>query len=480
MGPRRVTSILLLAALVAAGLLPQPARASRTQESLFQDDASIVYASAARRDRTLDELRGLGVDVLRVNVIWNRYAPHPRSKRKPRFDARDPSRYPRLGAIDAVVNGATARGISVLLTVTAPGPAWASRCKGSPSRRRICSPKPSEYGAFMTALGRRYPGVTRWSIWNEPNLGSWLTPQWSRRGGHWVRWSPVMYRGLVRAATAALAATGHGGDQVLLGETAPGGRTSGSYFKRNIAPADFYRELFCLDARGRKLRGRAARVRGCGRYAPLAVTGIAHHRYTRGAGLSPHNRGARGDITIASLGRLSHWADAGARRGRVPHGLPIWLTEFGFQTRPPDPFSGTSLGNQARWINESDWMMWHNARVRSVAQYEMRDERVIGAFQTGLRFFRGRAKPGLAAYRLPIWVSRGRSSTRLWLHVRPQARIGAPQEVTIQYRARRARRWSTLGKATTDANGYVFTSIRRRAAFWRFRWSGHYSRTAAG
>jgi len=156
----------------------------------------------------------------------------------------------------------------------------------------------------------------------------------------------------------------------------------------------------------------------------------------------------------------------------------MWLTEFGFQTNPPDRYAGTSLRNQARWLNEADWISWRMGRIRSVAQYQLRDERDLGAFQTGLRFASGRAKPGLAAYRLPIWVVGGRRSTKLWLHVRPQARLGAAQEVTIQYRSRRGRPWRTLRTATTNANGYVYTSTSRRAAWWRFRWNGMTSRTA--
>jgi hypothetical protein len=480
MRARPTFTIVLLAALGAAGLLPQPALASRAQQSLFQDDVSLLYSGDARRERTLDELRSLGVDVVRLNVRWNRYAPSPRSKRRPSFDATDPNAYP-LGEVEAAVDGARARGMQVILTPTGPGPAWASRCSGSVNKRRICDPSPVEFGRYVTALGRRYPQVSSFSIWNEPNHTGWLTPQWRKRGGRYVRWSPHMYRGLVRAAIGALAATGHhDGDEILLGETAPIGRTTGSYFNRSVAPADFYRELFCLDSRGRRLGGRAARVRGCSSYQRLAVTGVAHHPYTRGAGQHPRSRPpGRGDITLAVISRLAVWLDRGARRGRVPRGLPIWLTEFGFQTNPPDRFAGVSLTTQARWLNESDWIAWRNGRIRSVAQYELRDERPRGAFQTGLRFVGGKAKPGLAAYRLPIWPVATRGGTRIWLHVRPQARTGTPQTVTIQHRSKRSGPWRTLGTATTNANGFVHTSTSRRARYWRFTWNGRSSRTAS-
>src|SRR3954447_20229918 len=210
---RRTAALIFLAVLA---IVPAPAHASRSQESLFEDEVSLLYSGAERRDQTLDELQGLGVDVIRANVIWNRYTPSPGSKRKPSFDASDPNAY-ALGELDALVAGASARGMTVLLTPTGPGPAWASSCGGSVSARRICNPKPAEFGHFVTALGKRYPTVNRWSIWNEPNQGGWLTPQWKKSARKHIPPAPTIYRSLVRAATPALQASRHAGDQILLG-----------------------------------------------------------------------------------------------------------------------------------------------------------------------------------------------------------------------------------------------------------------------
>jgi len=44
--------------------------------------------------------------------------------------------------------------------------------------------------------------VKRWAIWNEPNVGSWLTPQYIRRGGRLIANSAIRYRRLVRAAAS--------------------------------------------------------------------------------------------------------------------------------------------------------------------------------------------------------------------------------------------------------------------------------------
>src|SRR4051812_10366841 len=233
---RRATLLIVFAVLA---LLPGPAQASQSQESVFEDETSLLYSGPERRDQTLDELRDLGVDVIRANVIWNRYAPSPQSKSKPSFDATDPNAY-ALGEMDALVAGASARGMAVLLTPTGPGPAWASSCGGSASSRRICSPKAAEYGKFVTALGRRYPTVTRWSLYNEPNQGGWLTPQWKKSGGTHIPAAPAIYRNLVRAGTAALDASGHGGGQNLPRETPPIRRASRRHSKSPPGPRRLY------------------------------------------------------------------------------------------------------------------------------------------------------------------------------------------------------------------------------------------------
>ena len=61
-------------------------------------------------------------------------------------------------------------------------------------------------------------------------------------------------------------------------------------------------------------------------------------------------------MTIANLGELSR---AAARAPRAlparTGGLPLYLTEFGYQTNPPDPL-GVSSAHQAAYLNESEYI----------------------------------------------------------------------------------------------------------------------------
>jgi hypothetical protein len=284
-----------------------------------------------------------------------------------------------------------------------------------------------------------------------------------------------MYRSLFRAATSALQATGHGGDQMLLAESAPLGRRTGSLPTRFLTPVELYQGIFCLDSRGRKLRGRVAKDSGCsGKFAKLAATGIAHHPYNRGGSQPPLSRPAKGEITISTLSRLTDVINQGARAGRIARNLPIYLTEFGFQTNPPDKIFGVSLARQALWLNQSDYIAYRNSHVKSVAQYELFDEPELDVFQSGLFLVGGKAKPSVDAYRLPIWVKRHGSGVTVWGQVRPAN--GTPQQVVIQNGNRAFKDVKTV---TTTASGYFQVNVGRQPGpKWRLSWNGFTSRLA--
>src|SRR5207247_4832918 len=194
-----------------------PALGSHRQLSLMEDDALMLRSGPGLREQALDEMAGLGVDVIRVLAVWRDYAPGGR----PTAGAGVPPQ--RWVGLDGLILGAAARGMRVLLTPTGPGPRWASRCH---PQRGICDPDPRAFGAFVQAVAERYrgaalPRVSLWSIWNEPNAATWLLPQFVRRGRSLTPRSPVLYRALLRSALAGLNATGHESDAVLFGETAP-------------------------------------------------------------------------------------------------------------------------------------------------------------------------------------------------------------------------------------------------------------------
>jgi hypothetical protein len=445
---RRLLTLPILALLA----LPAAAQASTTQSLTFEAPRELLDPGA--RDRTLEEIHDFGVDRVRVLVYWKDYAPAARSKRRPRFDATDPGAYP-VGAwsnLDALFDAAKPRGISVQLTLTGPVPRWATQRR----RDQVTSPRPKEFQAFATAVGRRFGDrVGVWSIWNEPNHPQFLRPQFVRRHAR----SPRLYRSLFLAGQRGLKASGNGGDTLLFGETAPRGTP------RVVAPLAFLRGALCLD-RSYHRRGRCTR---------LNMGGYAHHAYTTRVG--PRFRPPeRDDVTIGVLSRLTRALDRAARAGAITRGTALYLTEFGIQSTP-DPIFGVSLARQAEYLGIAEHMAYVNPRVRSFSQYLLRDDKPrkgrpiqrYGGFESGLRFSGGRAKPAYDAFRLPLAAeSYGRSDV-LWGRVRP-----SPSQTTVAILAAggKKKKFRVLRTLKTNHRGVFGLRTRhRKGQRYRVRWT---------
>jgi hypothetical protein len=361
-----------------------------------------------------------------------------------------------------------------MLALSPPYPGWATRRRGDLEGAN--RPSAREFGRFAEAAGERYPSVDLWTIGNEPNHPGFLFPQ-SKRGGAPV--APHLYRSMVRSSVAGLQRSGHDGHTILFGEILPIGKSS-SGPKLNLRPIRFLREFFCLDSNWRRFRGRAAKVRGCDRYRKLTgVDGFAYHPYTRGGGpriVEP----SPDDATIRSLGRVTRALDIARRKRRIGGGrMPIWNTEFGFQSNPPDPF-GARLRRIPSFMGESElWLSLRNRRVVSYSQYTMTDTPlrgsgdVFGTWQGGLRFANGRAKAGVYnAFRLPIFVRQlGPSAVEVRGAARPG---GAGSVVQVQQRLGRGG-FENLGEPITVSSerGYFtarFRIARASSRTFRFRY----------
>ena len=153
--------------------------------------------------------------------------------------------------------------------------------------------------------------------------------------------SPAMARELYLRGRAALDRTGHGKDTILFGETAPLGSSLRNQTSP-IRPKRFYREFLC-QSRARlplqPLREVRADPRDRHRAPPVHEERLADRRATR----TPTRSRWPTPTTSPSL------IDSLARRTRnIKSGLPVYMTEFGFETNPPDPFSGVPLGAAGR------------------------------------------------------------------------------------------------------------------------------------
>jgi hypothetical protein len=285
--------------------------------------------------------------------------------------------------------------------------------------------------------------------------------------------SPRLYRRLVDAAYAGLKRSGHQDDAVLLGETAPGGAGG-----RGIEPLPFVRELYCLDSRYQPYQGRAAALRGCPTsaasrgsftsYHPVLfkASGWAHHAYSLFYPPTYHHPD-RQTVTIGDLPRLTRVLDRVSLRWGQDRKPDVWVTEHGWQTKPPDPYARVTQRQQADWITQADFLSYLNPRVASTAQFLLYDDlpraryrnkpksrhTYWGTWQSGLLTADGKHKPAFDAYRLPLWVTPrrtvGAEPARIWAQYRP----GAPlTELTarVEFLARGTRSWRALTEASVS------------------------------
>ena len=427
-------------------------KARRTLWSVFEDHTGLIRSGALHRERTLAELRALGADTLRVEVKWNEAAPAPTRGRRPRFDATDPGEYPGFVNYDDLFRRARTMGFRVIADLAPDAPRWATAGGLGYAETANLRVNPSEFGKFAAAVAKRYSGAYRglpkvewFSIWNEPNHVLFLKP---------LDQGPELYRAMVSAALPAIQANAASDARILIGETAPSGRAG-----RSIGPREFIQRFLAGVSR-------------------LDVDGWAHHPY----GPVDTVPAGRDIVNMLAIRRLGSYLDDAAKAGHLPSGLPIYNTEFGLQSNPPDPTVTTTLSTQAAQLNEKEELSYRYPRLRSYSQYLLFDDPqrpgprdvAWAGFQTGLRFGQGPPKPAWNAYRLPIVVHTRGGGVSVWGRVRP----GSGRR-SAQLQVLRQGQWRNAGRPVkTDEAGF-FTARRPVAGPYRFRAPGvGLSRTA--
>ena len=391
-----------------------------------QDDALMLHRQPAEVQETARQMASLGVDRVRLTASWSALAPRPGVKRMPRFDATDSDAYPHepWAQLDRAVKAVTSAGIDPQMDVAFFAPRWAvekSVPTNFPGRHRW-KPDPERFAQFAEAAARRYSGTHRdparpsqrlpavrlWTTWNEPNHGAFLLPQWRRSGGRWIPQSPHIYRTLHEHAYAAIKHVDPE-NQVLMGGTAAmGGQGRGR--RKAVPPLQFLRELACVDRRGRPLERRA-----CDGFKPLQADGWAHHPYSLYD--RPDVPSANpDDVQMGDLERLSRLLGRLHRQGRITTRLPIFLTEYGYETNPPDVERGVTLKQQARYHGLATYLAWKQTDISMFAQFLLQDiapppgaeDDPVEAsrdWHSGLYFSDGRPKePGIQAFKLPFWA----------------------------------------------------------------------------
>ena len=363
-------------ALLAVGLSAPAATASRNMLVGILDEANVLYGDPYTTFPTLRQLRA---EVVRVNLYWGgRFgvaSERPGSATNPRDAAYDWTLY------DRTVHFAAQYRMRVVFSIYGT-PGWANGFRGlNRAPRNFTDLRNFAYaaarrysGSYRGPDGRILPAVKMWLAWNEPNNPVLLFPQYVRRNGRWVAQAARDYARICNAIYNGIHATSVRGERVGCGVTAPRGNNAPASVRPSISPLVFLR---------------AAKAAGMRRFDVYA-----HHPYYLRKNESPTTRSRDGNaITLANIGRLI--SEVRRLYGRKQ----FWITEYGYQTNPPDRALGVSYATQARWLTQAFRIARRHPRIDMMIWFLLKDDTSANGWQSGLLTATGRRKPAFEAFR---------------------------------------------------------------------------------
>ncbi len=327
----------------------------------FYDDISFRWSPD--RAQNLDRAAAAGGSIIHTTATWPSLAP---TKPADALNGDDPAY--RLADLDELVNNATMRGMRVMIDINGT-PKWANGGK-TPNHMPTSV---SSITAFAHMLAARYNGqsghgsVALYSVWNEPNLSLFLTPQFS--GKKIV--GAANYAKLFKAAYAGIKA-GNPLAKVAIGETSARGRDKPlGGVSDSIAPATFAHLL--------------SQQKG------LKFDAWAHHPYPTSPNLPPLQKVRYPNVTLSTMPQFEQ--DLKKWFHRV---VPIWITEYGHETKPGEPH-GVTNSVQAKYAKQALQIAQKDPNVQMFIWFTLRDS-AGNQWQSGLESPSGAPKPSYAAF----------------------------------------------------------------------------------
>ena len=373
---RRRIGVVVAVLLLAVGLGVPAAGAGAHMLVGIQDDAQTVYGNPTT---TFALLRQLRTQIVRINLIWGG-APHGVANTRRPAHPQDPSDPAYDWTLyDRAARYAAQNGIQVLFTILFV-PKWAN----GGAAKNIPPNNYNDLRNFAYAAAERYSGhyipvnddgdevivppVKKWLAWNEPNNPNWLKQS---SGGRFV--SPSSYAHICNAIYTGVHNTNFAGEQVACGATGPRGNNQASSDRPSMSPLAFMR---------------AARNAGMRK-----MDAYAHHPYYGKPTETPAALPNGGAVTLGNIRTLI------ALSNKLFGRKPIWITEYGYQTRP-DRLFAVSYGNQARYLTEAYAIARRTPQVALMIWFMLKDDTNIDAgWQSGFLTATGKKKPAFNAFR---------------------------------------------------------------------------------
>jgi len=352
-----------LLALVVLFAVPAATVRAATQMPIgFFDDPSFRWSASTAQN--LAAAAAAGATVFRTTADWAQIAPTIPANAN---DPADPAY--KLTDLDTLVREAGRYNLRVMIDITGT-PKWAN---GGLSENHM--PKNvNDLKTFAQLLAVRYDGenpgmgsVDLWSVWNEPNLQQFLTPQYV--GKKIV--SPANYAKLYKAAYAGIKA-GNPAAKVAIGETSAQGRdkpAAGS--SQTVSPGMFAQLL--------------AKVSG------LKFDAWAQHPYPTSKRAKPLEVVRYPNVTLSQLATFETNLKKFFHRT-----VPIWITEYGHETAPADK-GGVTLAQQAAYAKQALGFAKADPNVQMFIWFTFRDS-AGNPWQSGIEASSGAHKPSYASF----------------------------------------------------------------------------------
>jgi hypothetical protein len=347
------TKTLLLAALVLPLLAPPTAQGARKMEAAIQDDGIFIFDESFDRERALRAARDLGITHIRMNILW--WQAIPESQRT-QTTAPSPITY-NFARWDEAIARAAAYGIKTQLDLAGDPPAWACGSKKVPYECDGFLPSISRWKHFVTAVAQHFAGrVSRYSLWNEPNWYTWLSPHDD---------APLLYRKLVQTGYKAIKSVNPSA-QVVAGELAP-------HFQPNIStpPLQFIREMVCVNKKLKRIPGARRKCKG-----KLQFDAFSTHPYDF-EHKPKFKRENPDELTIANLDALPELLGELRKKGLIKtpkKKFPIYLTEYGYMVADNPavrPRRQIPESRRQRWIVKAWDIAQKTPRIKQQIHYTL-------------------------------------------------------------------------------------------------------------
>jgi hypothetical protein len=124
----------------------------------------------------------------------------------------------------------------------------------------------------------------------------------------------------------------------------------------------------------------------------------AHHPYYAGPTDQPTTKPVTAKGAPATAVTLGNFSDLVSLVTQLYGNKRIWITEYGYQTNPPDKLFGVSYAKQALYLKEAFSIARKNPRVDMMLWFLLRDEPTLSGWQSGLITASGRRKPAFNAF----------------------------------------------------------------------------------